>query len=278
MLKKYYAITLLFQFVSLTATEQREAVKSDLAKASTNSGPQRGSSQETPEARTYVSPSIETLQADKEFCLKTLSDDASDINALSPSGKTALQLLTLYFINNFTTEGLIAHALKRGANANVRDELDRTPLFFVTAYALCPEVFAEKQAALDTTLAENQEATTDTLRTKTDDKDTKATKDEATTKVEKDVEVSTPKTTRNPLHDRTLSLAVVELLLAFSADPTVTDADDISPLLLAVSTGDQEVVELFARYGMLERIFQENGITEASMQASTDASEETQRK
>jgi ankyrin repeat protein len=203
--------------------------------------------QQTSSQNAYENPSPEILQADKEFCLKTISDMDSDINALSPSGKTSLQLLILYFINNFTTERLIALALKRGANANVRDEQGRTPLFFITAYTLCPKVFEEKQAAVDTMVASQhrQEETS-----------------EAATKT---VEISpSTQAARNPLHDRSVSLAVLELLLAFSADPTITDKDDISPLLLAVTTGDQEVVELFARYGLLEKIFQEIAKQEAA--------------
>jgi hypothetical protein len=220
-------------------------------------------------SKTYNSPSVETLQADKEFCLKTLSDGNSDINGLSPSGKTTLQLLILYFINNFTTEQLIAHALKRGADTNVRDKLERTPLFFVTAYILCPEVFAEKQAALDDSLKAQKNPETKIIEVIAE-KDTSVEKNE-----EKAAEVSTPKITRNPLHDRTLSLAVVELLLAFNADPTVTDADGISPLLLAVSTGDQEMVELFARYGLLERIFQENGTPAATLTEEAHTTDQT---
>lgn len=246
MVKNYYAVTLLFHFMSLTATGQEPI-----------------HTKQTQEARAYISPSVETLQKDKDFCIKTLADESSDINALSPSGKTALQLLTLYFINNFTTEQLIAHALKRGANVNVQDEFERTPLFFVTAYTLCPEIFAEKQATLDIELAKNKEAAT---KTKTNDQDT-TTK---STIVEKDTPLPTQKSTRNPLHDRTLSLAVIELLLAFNADPTVTDIDGISPLLLAISTGDEEVVELFSRYGMLEKIFQENGTEEDSAEVSME--------
>lgn len=247
MLKKYCAVALLFHLAALAATEQK---------------------QKTQEIRTYVSPSLETLQADKEFCLKTLSDENADINGLSPSGKTTLQLLTLYFINNFTTERLIGHALKRGANANIRDEQERTPLFFVTAYTLCPEVFAEKQAALDDSLTETN---TDKKEVKiTTNKDTSAEKT-----IEKAIETSTSKATRNPLHDRTLSLAVVELLLAFSADPTVTDKDGISPLLLAVSTGDQEMVELFARYGLLERIFQDSSSLVATVTTENTRTEES---
>lgn len=189
----------------------------------------------------HDNPYPEILKADKEFCLSIISDEKADINALSPSGKTALQLLILYFINNFSTERLIAHALKRGANANVQDEKGRTPLIFITAYTLCPKVFEEKQAMVDKTQTienKNQEVvgTTD--------------KNENTSE-----EIS--KIGRNPLHDRSVNLAVMELLLAFSADPTITDNDNISPLLLAVTTGDQEMVELFARYGLLEKIFQE---------------------
>ncbi len=245
--KNALAIALLMHTLSAYATPDTQVTASP-------------AQEETTQTRTYETPSLETLQADKEFCLKILSDEASDINALSPSGKTALQLVTLYFINNFTTEQLIAHALKRGADANVRDELERTPLFFVTAYALCPKVFEEKQNALDESLA--QEA---------------GEKSSSIVEAKKEVEgaeTPTPKISRNPLHGRTLSLAVVELLLAFNADPTVTDKDGISPLLLAVSTGDQEVVELFARYGLMERIFhastddssniQECAITEVS--------------
>jgi len=248
MLKKYYAIILLLHCSSVIKAE--ETVTTTEKK------------QETQEVQTYASPSIETLQADREFCLKTLSDKTTDINALSPSGKTTLQLLTLYFINNFTTEKLIAHALERGADANVRDELDRTPLFFVTAYALCPEIFAEKQIALDDSLAEEKKTETKTVDITTEkNTSVEQNKKEAT-------EVPTPKITRNPIHDRTLSLAVVELLLAFNANPTVTDADGISPLLLAVSTGDQEVVELFARYGLMEKIFKAEDAIELSKENS----------
>jgi ankyrin repeat protein len=226
MLKKYYAIILLLHCSSVIKPEETVATTEK--------------KQETQEVQIYASPSIETLQADKEFCLKTLSDETADINALSPSGKTTLQLLTLYFINNFSTEKLMARALKRGADANVRDEQERTPLFFVAAYALCPEVFAEKQKTLDNFLEAEKNA----------------------------IEDSATKITRNPLHNRTLSLAVVELLLAFNADPTVTDADGISPLLLAVSTGDQEIVELFARYGLMEKIFQAEDARELSKENS----------
>ena len=255
--KNVLAVAFLTQALSIYATSTTQKSQNTHVQVAVTQLPAE-QKQEAPEVRTYVSPSVETLQADKDFCLKTLSDDTADINALSPSGKTTLQLLTLYFINNFSTEQLIAHALKRGADANVSDELDRTPLFFVTAYALCPEVFAEKQAALDDSLKAEKNIETKAVEVITE-KDTSAEKTE-----EKAAEVSAPKTTRNPLHDRTLSLAVVELLLAFSADPTVTDKDGISPLLLAVSTGDQEIVELFARYGMLERIFQAEDIVKAT--------------
>ena len=263
--KNVLAVALIAQSLSIYATSTTQESQNTHVQVVVTQLPTE-QKQEAPEVRTYVSPSVETLQADKEFCLKTLSDETADINALSPSGKTTLQLLTLYFINNFTTEQLIAHALKRGADANVRDELERTPLFFVTAYALCPEVFAEKQAALDDSLASSAKASED-LAT---DKRGIANKEDITVEKtdEKAAEVSTQKTFRNPLHDRTLSLAVVELLLAFSADPTVTDTDGMSPLLLAVSTGDKEMVELFARYGLMERIFQES--SENKMEATAE--------
>ncbi len=259
--KNVLAVALLAQSLSIYTTSTTQESQNTHVQVALTQLPTE-QKQEAPEVRTYVSPSVETLQADKEFCLKTLSDETADINALSPSGKTTLQLLTLYFINNFTTEQLIAHALKRGADANVHDELDRTPLFFVTAYALCPEVFAEKQAALDDSLKTEKKIETKAVEVITE-KDTSAEKTE-----EKAAEVSAPKITRNPLHDRTLSLAVVELLLAFNADPTVIDKDGISPLLLAVSTGDQEMVELFARYGLMERIFQSS---EAKAEETADA-------
>jgi ankyrin repeat protein len=266
--KNILALVLLAQILPIHATSSIQETPNNhtiqITITSTSTKVDKHLPKEVAIVRAYESPSVATLQADKEFCLRTLSDEASDINALSPSGKTTLQLLTLYFINNFTTEKLIAQTLKRGANANVRDELERTPLFFVTAYALCPEVFAEKQAALDTSLS--QEATKKSSSIAEAKKDTSVEKSN-----EKTEEVSTPKATRNPLHDRASSLAVVELLLAFSADPTVTDKDGISPLLLAVSTGDEEMVELFARYGLLERIFQDPSSVVATVtQESTD--------
>ena len=218
--KNVLAIALLTQTLSIYATSPIQENKDAQTVHITVTQSPAEQKQEAPEVRTFVSTSIETLQADNEFCLKTLSDDASDINALSPSGKTTLHLLTLSFLNNFDTKELIAYALKRGANVNAGNESGKTPLFFVTAYALCSETFAA---------------------------------------------------TQNPLHDRTLNLSMIELLLAFNADPTITDTDGWSPLLLAVAIGDQEMMELFVRYGLMERIFQAEAAMESSMEASVDA-------
>lgn len=235
MFKKNLLVFLFLQAFSLCATtevaEKKPADKQESTKSS--------------------SPSAKILRLDKDFCLQILSDEHTNINETSPSGKTPLQLLALYFINNFHTEQLIALSLKRGANANICDELGRTPLFFLVAYALCPEMFVEKQKELDDSVTSsskkafvNEESKKDSAVEKSSSPDLATTADDT-------------KSSRNPLHDRTLTMAVIELLLSFSADPTIADHDGISPLLLAISVGDQEMVELFARYGLLEKIFQE---------------------
>ncbi len=212
--------------------------------------------------QTYQSPSVETIKADKEFCLTTLRNPEADVNALSPSGKTPLQLLTLYFINNFETRQLMALALKRGANVNIIDEQGRTPLFFVVAYALCPEVFGEKQKALDdASNAAQQVPALQTTEVPLDD--AVATTNAGTSQEQSTVQTEQgttqgavpTKPMRNPLHDKAVSMEVIEMFLAHKADPTHTDHQGISPLLLAITMGSQEMIDLFARYGLLEKIF-----------------------
>lgn len=244
---KKFGIVLLLSQLSFASSEQSDEVTQITATPS--------------EASTYHSPSVETIQADKAFCLATLRNPEAPIDGLSPSGKTSLQLLTLYFINNFDTRQLIQLALKRGANANIVDEHGRTPLFFVIAYTLCPEVFGEKQKELDD--APNQAQTTPAL-TKTEvslDQAFSTTKNcTAQEKMhrEKDTTQANQQPHRNPLHDKAVSMEVIKMFLSYKADPTHTDHQGISPLLLAITVGNQEIIDLFVEYGLLEKIFDES--------------------
>lgn len=222
--------------------------------------------------QTYHSPSVEIIKADKEFCLATLRNPEADVNALSPSGKTPLQLLTLYFINNFETRQFMALALKRGANVNISDEQGRTPLFFVVTYALCPEVFGEKQKALDdASNAAQQVPALQTAEVSLDDAvatvNTDSSQEQATVQTNQTTQDTVPvKPVRNSLHEKAVSMEVIEMFLSHKADPMHTDHQGISPLLLAITMGSQEIIDLFAHYGLLEKIFadQEEQSTENS--------------
>gem|GEM_PF-2571564 len=227
----------------------------------------------TPESK---APSVETIRKDRDFCLETLHNNDTNIDALSPSGKTPLQLLTLYFINNVPTQKLMQYALVRGANVDVTDELGRTPLFFVVAYALCPEIFEQKQKEFDVThptpIAEVAEVPLDDVAASKNVLTAEAPTAEGKT-ADQQIHTSAEQKARNPLHDRAVAREVIELLLKFKADPTHTDAQGISPVLLAITVGDQEILELFARYKPLDELFAK---LEGLVIVQEEASEETE--
>ncbi len=169
-------------------------------------------------------------KADLDFCIEAVNNigqEGFDPDAISPSGVTALQLLVLYYIHGIVdADKAIAQILKAGASVDIQAALDKTPLYFITAYTALTN---ENNLAL-----EIQEPETINDETTDQTKHKESQKQESTRVL--------------TIQSREKNLALLDTLLQYGANPLIADNEGITPLHMAIATQDMDILQLFATY------------------------------
>lgn len=195
-----------------------------------------------------ITPTEDQKLADLQFCKDVLLNPTANVNALTPSGITLCQLLTVLYLNSIPTESALNTILLRGGDVNAVGATKKTPLYYIVCYTSCPEIFEKIEAEKVATTAQKETTETSTKKVTTTEK---APAQEDTTKSTHE-KSKTEQVQKTALRDRETNLQVVELLLAFGADPLLADESNVSPLQIAVAKRDFDVLNLFAKYGWIE--------------------------
>lgn len=199
----------------------------------------------TPSTSTSVHPTEAVIKADLAYCGSVLNNPEADINSNTPSGMPVLVFLTTLYLNHIPVAPTILYALTRQADPNILGHNGKTPLYYLTAFYLCPELFEKKTDKKEVTKA-----------------------DEAQTPQEAPVAQETT-TTQTPeaaqeetyVNDADTTLQLIELFLFFGGNPLLEDGDKTSPVHLAASKQNIALLSLFQKYGWIT-ILQENDTQE----------------
>ncbi len=171
---------------------------------------------------------VDNKKADLDFCVQAVNDmgtEGFNPDALSPSGVTALQLLTFYYMHGIIDADQAMEALlKNKATVDIQGPILKTPLFFITAYTTLTNQAA--QQALVSSEVQSDE-----------DTDTLTTQPQATTAL----------MFPNP-HSREKNLALLDMLLSYGANPFTPDENKDTPFDIALQSQDMDILNLFVKY------------------------------
>ncbi len=202
-------------------------------------------------------------KADLDYCKTVLSDPNADVNSVTPSGIPVLEFLSILYLNNLPVEGAMLQLLARGADVNVFSFNTKTPLYYLTCYTVCPEFFEKIQAE------KSAKVTTE------EDKDTtKATPTKEEKVAASKTEEPAAQELAMTLRDKETNLQVMELLLYFGANPLVGDENGVTPVHLALSKKDSDVLNLFVKYGWIQVV--ETDTEGVTLQEAAETREEQQ--
>lgn len=171
--------------------------------------------------------SVDDKKADLDFCIQVVNDmgtEGFNPDALSPSGVTALQLLTFYYMHGITdADQAIEELLKNKATVNIQGPILKTPLFFITAYTALTNQAAQQALISNDIQDENAE-----------------------------VVMAQPQQTTTLMfqnaHSREKNLTLLDLLLSYGANPFTPDENENTPFDIAIQLQDMDILNLFAKY------------------------------
>ena len=196
-------------------------------------------------AVTTVAP--DDKKADLDFCVQAVNEmgtEGFNPDALSPSGVTALQLLTFYYMHGIIdADQAIEELLKNKATVDIQGPILKTPLFFITAYTALTNQ-ATQQAVISSEVQS----------------------DENTETVTAQAQKPTTLMFQNS-HSREKNLALLNTLLSYGANPFIADENKNTPFDIAVQTQDMDILNMFAKYEWFTIV----ELTEEELLAATNA-------
>ena len=223
MIIRFLLVSSLILFIPLLSKEITIPSKEQAVSASVvTPEPTKDEQQPTIQLRAFTDEDI-------SYFKKALYDKNADMNALTPSGFTLLEILCFLYLRNLPTELLIKVVLLRGADVNALGKSKKTALHLITLYALFPELFEKLQKEdVEKETSNNSEA-----------KNTTENKEEST---------------KLPLLSKHDVLKTIELLLTYGANPFIEDENGITPLHLILQKKDVDLINLLIEYEWLQLI------------------------
>lgn len=233
------ALTLFFPLLSEEATPPCEQ---NITTTPVTSEPTSDKQQTEIQLRAFTDEDI-------TYFKKALYDKNADMNALSPSGFTLLEILCFLYLKNIPTELLMQVILLRGADVNALGKSKKTALHLISYYGLFPEMFEQLQ---------KEDKDSQTAPDKVEKETSKNSEAEDTVKNEDN---DNKQNANIPLRDKQDILKTIELLLAYGANPFIGDENGITPLHLILQKKDADLINLLIEYEWLQLIAEENETT-----------------